>query len=272
MKKPLLLLITACIILNAHSQENKKSNYLSFTVGAATPFGGIRGKSLFDGRSGFAKVGEHVSFAWSKPMSKKLGFTITLNGQRNPVDVRVIGLQAFNFLILNPGYGSQIPGPPPPYTGTVYFPNAINSKKASWLTASLQAGGYGEFPLGALSKLKLTARLTAGALYGRYPKLAATSYTDSSIASFSQNGSSAIGLAYTIGSGLKYEFDNGMSFLVNVNYLAATKMRFKKMVAVISEVKYSGTANASTSMSQITSDINPSIKMLSVSVGIGFQL
>lgn len=270
--KTLILLCTIFIFFNAYSQENSKSNYVSFTIGVATPYGSFRVKSLFDGRSGFAKTGQQVSIGWAKLLSKKLGFTITLNGQRNPVDLNAIGLQAFNVLFLYPNYGSQLPAPPPTSNVPLYFNGTINAKKASWLSAALQAGGYGEFPLSVGSNMKVIARVTAGALYARNPKLEAMGYTDSTISSLSQNKSSAIGFTYAVGSGFKYEFDNGMSFLINLNYLAATKLNFKKMVTVISEVKYPGTPNASTSMAQITNDINFSVKILSLSVGIGLQL
>lgn len=88
MKKPLLTAVVFCVSLIAHSQEQHKSNYISFSAGLAMPVGSFAASNLSSQSAGFAKAGEHIALAWSKLTSKNFGFTISLAGQSNPINLK----------------------------------------------------------------------------------------------------------------------------------------------------------------------------------------
>lgn len=265
MKQPILFFLLLCFISNVYSQKDSTSNYISLSLGGNYPVGSYAATDLQKSSSGFAKAEQYFLLNWSKLESEKIGYTISLCGQRNPVDDKAMA-EEFSHVMINTGaFGASTPGVPVTEAGS-YYPN-WSFKQSSWLLASLQGGLYGEFPLSSLKNVKLIARLTAGAMYAKLPEQTGQSITDTSNVIIYQSKGSAIGFAYTLGTGIKYKVNKGTVFLLNINYMASSKLTFKDVSTVV-------TLNKGSSINQLkyTSDASQAFKSVSLSLGIGFKL
>ncbi len=269
MKHSLFFLLLGSLFSTAWCQKSNKPNYISFSAGIGFPVASYAATDLRSSSSGFAKPGEYISFAWSKLASEKIGYTVSLSGQRNPVNAKAMG-EGFSKVLINTGtLGTSIPGVPVTGAGS-YYPN-FNFKKSSWLLASLQGGLYGEFPLSASKNIVAIARLTAGAMYAQLPEQTGQSITDTSNAIIYQSKNSAFGFAYTLGTGIKYGLNKKTFVLLNFNYWASSELTFKDEKVVITLQK-SGVAGGSINQMQYTNDASQAFKSISASLGIGIQL
>lgn len=271
MKKPLLLILTLCMLLNTYAQQKNRQNYLSFSAGLALPVEGFAANSLTNPSAGFARLGEHISLAWSTlASSQKIGFTASISGQLNPINLNSM-LGQLKIANQMGGFSSTFPPAiPPPSTGISY--NNWNFKSKSWLTATIQAGGYGEIPLGTNKNLKGFAKVTIGALYAKLPALQADASDDTSIVSISQSGASSIGFAYSLGTGIKYKLNQKLSFEGALSYLGTPALTYKNVSAKITQVKNPGAINASYSQSVSTGNVKQGFNLVNISVGLGLQL
>ncbi len=269
MKKPLLIAIAYCISCTAYSQEIQ-SNYLSFSAGLAMPLGGFAANNLSNQSAGFAKAGEHVSFGWTKMTSKNIGFTISLAGQLNPINLKSM-LGQLKIGNQSGGFGSSLPPViTEPTSGTSYSNWNFNGK--SWLTSTLQAGVYSEVPLGSNKNLTGFGRLTIGALYAKLPSLKANASNDTSVVAISQSSASAVGFAYSLGAGVKYALNRKLSVVGTLSYTGTPAFTFKNVNANISQVKYPGSMIPIYSQSVSTGNVKQAFNIANISVGLGLQL
>lgn len=234
------------------------------------PVGSFAANNLSNQSAGFAKAGEHISLAWSKLTSKNFGFTISLAGQSNPINLKsMLGqLKVGNQF---GGFGSTIPPVvTPPASGTSY--NNWSFENKSWLTATFQGGVYSETPFSENKKLTGFGKLTVGALYAKLPALKADASNDTSMVTISQSGTSSFGFSYTLGAGLKYMLNQKLSFVGTLSYLGTPALTFKNVTANITQVKNPGAINASYSQSVSTGNTKQAFNMLNISVGLGLEL
>lgn len=265
MRKYLFTLLLFLTFSTAFSQKDNKRGYISFSGGINFPVGGYAATDLRNMSSGFAKPAEYFSINWAKLISEKIGYTISLCGQRNPVNAKAMG-EDFSEVMINTGvFGASTPGIPVPESGS-YYPN-WNFTKSSWLLASFQGGLYGEFPLSSSRNIALMVRFTSGAMYAKLPEQTGQSITDTSNVVIYQSKESAIGFAYTLGTGIKYKLEKKAVVLLNINYLATSKLTFNDVSTVVTVVK-------GTSFNQLkyTSDASQTFKSVSASLGIGIEL
>lgn len=269
MKKPLLISIVYCISITAHSQE-MKSNYVSFSAGLAMPVGSFASNNLSNQSAGFAKAGEHISLAWSKLTSTNFGFTVSLAGQLNPINLKSM-LGQLKIGNQSGGFGGTIPPViTQPTGGTIY--NNWNFKSKSWLTASLQGGVYSETPFSANKKIKGLGKVTVGALYAKLPALNADASNDTSMVTISQSSASSLGFSYTLGAGIKYMLNQKLSFVGTLSYLGTPALTFKNVSANITQVKNPGSMIPSYSQSVSTGNTKQAFNILNISVGLGLEL
>lgn len=267
MKKTVFFFLFISLFANAYCQKKNKSNYISFSAGMNFPVAGYGATDLQNSASGFAKPAEYISFAWSKLVSDKIGYTIMLSGQRNPIDTKAMADEFSHTPVSGGIFTTTTPGNVP-NNGTTY-PN-WNFKKTSWLLASLQAGLYGEFPFPS-SNISVITRLTAGAMYAKLPEQNGQSMTDTSFVNIYQSKGSAFGFAYSLGTGLKYKIDSKMCVLLNINYWASADLTFNDVKTVITQQK-SDVLGGSIQQAQYTGSASQAFQSTSVSLGIGIQL
>jgi hypothetical protein len=270
MKQSLFIVLLFSFISTALCQKSDKPNYISFSAGMNFPVASYAATDLRSSSSGFAKPGEYVSFSWAKLASEKIGYTVSLSGQRNPVDTKAMA-EEFSKVLINTGiFGTGTPGVPVTEAGS-YYPD-WNFKKNSWLLASLQGGLYGEFPLSSSkNNIVVTAKLTAGAMYAKLPELTGQSITDTSNVIIYQSKNTSVGFAYTLGTGIKYRLDKKTFVLLNLNYWASGDLTFKNEKVVVT-VQKSGAAGSSINQLQYTDNATQAFKSISASLGIGIQL
>ena len=72
------------LVLSSFSQKNNDRMQLSVTTGLSLPIGNFGNDDMTDEKAGVAKLGQAGSISYTQLIGKKIGFAVTLQGQRNP--------------------------------------------------------------------------------------------------------------------------------------------------------------------------------------------
>jgi opacity protein-like surface antigen len=266
-----LFFAIAYFSIAAFSQHEKPTKYLSFTAGPSIAVGNFGKKEITNPFIGFAGTGQFASISYGVLLDKKFGVCIELQGHRHPLATGKLETAYANTdlgqaVIVWPGPPAPPPTPPPP----AYYPN-WNFKKSSWLSASVQAGGYGFFPL--RSKLSLHAKALIGPAYAKCPKIEGSSITDTTTAHIIQNDGSAWAFAFTLGTGLQYDISSTLFISAQLSFFGTNNFRFRQMkTTTITTKRNPGSPDYQVSQSTRIFDRSQHITSLLPGIGVGLRI
>lgn len=266
--------LSTIILLNfcwGFAQTGKNTDYLDLTVGPSFPLGNFARKDITNSSSGFAKAGEVLKISYTHLVKKGFGFSITLHGQRNPLNTEALetSFAQVNF------YEDVFAGPTANQNPTQYSYRRYDDwkfEKKSWLFGSFLLGGYGQISPRQSKRLLVTAKAMLGILYVHAPEISGKSISDTAMAQIKQNSSSALGFAYSIVGGLKLKFTDRFYFLTQAEYLGTNKILFKAVESTFTSAHYSNGFPTSASMQLTTANGKQQIASINLSVGIGVGL
>ena len=272
MKKRISCLAIALLVfIFSYSQTSPNKGYASFSIGPSFPVSDFGNDDILNNSSGLAKGGQLVNFSYSRLLGKRLGITASLHGQRNPLNTGSMEKQ-FSQTGISQGlwFISDPNQPLPPISYTIY-PN-WEFEKGSWLMGSLLLGGYGEFPLGN-DKIALTAKALAGLAYVSAPAIKGSSITDTATAHIEQTKSSAWGPVYSVGSGLKFDINEKLSLLTQLEYITTANLSFDDVKATLTTTRGTqGTPEFSVAQSVATGQARQTISSINLQFGIALKL
>jgi hypothetical protein len=273
------ILFSQQILLNAYPQNLNDKGYVSLSIGPSIPVGNYARTNLSNDQAVFAALGGSAILSYSRLIGKKIGLAAELLGQINPLNVKALekdfGQQKFALpsVILSNGPPQNLP-----HQVYVSYQNWGFDKK-SWFSGSALVGGYGEFALSKAGNISVTTKVLLGAAYLSAPKLSGESHTDTSWIKVGQTAASAFGFAYSLSSGLKYDFNKKISLIAIIEYFGTSNVTFKN----VTESLYSaygepnqftlggGIANVSAQTSN-TANTSQKVSILNISLGIGLRL
>jgi hypothetical protein len=265
----LLLFLFTSEIFSQKSQA--KNSYLTLSAGPSFPIGDFASKDLLSDKSGFAAVGQSLNISYTKISLNKIGFSIELRGQRNPVDVKAME-ESLNKSVFATGFWASNGGMPPPQIPGTTFSN-WNVKKNSWYAGSAMGGICAEVPLGSSKKTTFNAKLLVGGVFVKSPGIEANSNTDTTTAHLEQNSEYAFGFISTVGAGFHFNINKKLFFLAEANYTGTNKLSFDNIESKFRSTKgESGTPDYSVSVAQTTADGRQVLTVVNVNVGIGLRL
>lgn len=253
----------------ANCQLVKGSKYLSLTLGPSISTGKFGETEISSNNIGFAGTGQFASLSYGFLLDRKFGICIELHGQRNPLATgKLESAYARTNLAIGVIVWPGPPSPPPPPPPPTYYPN-WKFEKSSWLSASLQVGSYGQFPL--QSKFSVNARALIGAAFAKCPQLEGSSITDTATAHIFQNDGSAWAFAYTLGTGVQYDISRTLYVTAQLSFFGTNKFRFKQIKTTTTTTK--GTPGSPYQVAQSTRvyDRSQHITSLNTGIGIGFR-
>jgi opacity protein-like surface antigen len=264
------LFFLACMA-HAYSQNSQDKGYFSISAGPSFPIGNYGSKSINSSSAGFARVGESINISYSRLLGKRIGLSATVYGQRNPINTGALEAGFSQKKIYNGIWTGPTTEPPAEFPYTVY-PNWKFEKK-SWLSSSLLAGGYGQFPLDKTNHISLTTKAMIGVIYAHSPKLSGNSTTDTSSAHIEQTDKSALGFTWLVSAGVLYNLNKNIFLLANLDYTGSNEIKFKNVKETITTMKgVPGSLNFSAEQSSVTGTSKQSISTLNFHAGVGFKL
>ena len=220
----------------AFSQTIKDRGLISLSVGSAFAVGKFSSKDLYDNSSGFAKIGQSVSFSYSRLLSKNWGISGDIHGQRNPLNTNAIESDFSHAKIYQEfSFGSDPNNPPPQTTYTIYPSWKFDRK--TWLYGALLLGGNGQFALDRSNRVNLITKVMFGAVFAKSPELRGSSVTDTATAYILQSKSSAFGFIYSFGGGLNYYLNKAIFLSSALTYIGTTQITFKDVKASLTTTK-----------------------------------
>jgi hypothetical protein len=256
MKKHILLAVAVCsaFILKAgdkdllsHGGGGDSKLTIGLSVGAALPMSAYGAKATDTASStqndsthvqnGFASTGFHFDVTASYMFADHIGGQVMIGGNMNSFDVAT-------------------------------YKTVNNIKSPETFTANnYYIGQYLVGPVLSFGdKLKLNIRVLVGLVTSNATVITETNgQSGGAEASFTRTGNPGSGFGYNFGAGIKYNFNDKMGLLVNVDYLGST-------------LSYTGYGQSSTFFGTTSSTTNTTLKqtmalgMVNASVGIAFNL
>lgn len=270
MRNVLSVLIGLLFVVSSFSQKSNK--YFSIVTGASFPIRDFGNDDITDEKAGVAKLGQAGSISYTQLTGKKLGFAITIQGQRSPIDTRSAE-KKFSELNFNQGILSvgTDPNQPPPPSPPVKYPN-WKFQKRSWLSGALLLGGYGEFTSLGSGDFSFLTKAMLGPVYAEAPQIRGSSTTDTATAVYEQTGSSAFGLAYLVSGGIKLHVNKRLYFLTSLEYMGTNKMTFDDIEATLTTTKGTPGGGFTISQSKVTGSGKQTISTINLVVGIAIGL
>ncbi len=270
MRNVVSLMIGLLFALSSFSQKNNK--YFSVVTGASLPIGNFGNDDITDDKAGVAKLGQAGSISYAQLTGKKLGFAITIQGQRSPIDTKAAE-KKFSELNFNRGILSvgTDPNQPPPPSPPVKYPN-WKFEKRSWLSGALLLGGYGEFTAVGSSGFSFITKAMLGPVYAESPAIKGSSITDTATAVYEQTSSSSFGLAYLLSGGIKLHLNKRLYFLTSLEYMGTNNMTFDDIEATLTTTKGTPGGGFTISQSKVTGSGKQTISTINLVAGIAFRL
>lgn len=276
MRKRLVILCFLLFGLSrfGEAQLMKDNGQLSFSVGPSFPVGQFASKDILSDKAGIASTGGAVSFSYTRLFKGRIGMSVSLTGQINPLDKHSMERSFDQLKMSSPmvvwGTGTGEPTMPPP-NGTTY-PN-WKFKNSSWKMVAFLAGGYGEFKTNS-SKIAIISKARIGLVYASSPKIDGSSVTDSTNVHVTQSGKSAFGFGYSLDGGVKIKLSNKIYFHTTLEYFGTNNITFKNVVASVTGVKMSSGQQPNYTTWQSTRIVNgkQTISTLNFLIGVGLQL
>lgn len=222
--KPQTIFLAIFVLISQYSycQNETHKNHLSLSIGPSIPIGNFSSTNPLNNLSGFAKLGETINLSVIHRLNKNFGLIAMLYGQRNSLNTISLAHQFAETGI----YFGSIGGRPN------YYPNWVIDKK-SWYVESILLGVGDEFLIGSNSRLSFIVKALIGIANVQLPKLNASSETDTSFATITQNGGSTFGLSYLASVGIKFKLNKKFRLVFNTDYFGASKVNFKNVTEQI---------------------------------------
>jgi hypothetical protein len=205
----------------SYSQTEKGENILSLSIGPVLPIGSFSSTNPSSQYLGNAKVGETINFSIEHTLSKNSGLIAMLYGQRNGLNTNSLGRQFDETGFW--GYNGYAPR---------YYPNWVVDKK-SWSLESLLLGVTKDFPFKTNPKFSFSAKALVGVANVQFPKIYATSKSDTSFAEISLNNASTFGLSYLASVGVKYKLSKKLCLMFSTDYFGTSKIDFGGVAGTI---------------------------------------
>jgi len=280
MKKIVIIAIVFLLFFkSSFSQASSDKGYFSVTLGPAFPIGDFAGKNV-KSTAGFpritasaARIGKFLQFSYSRLLGKRFGFSASMRGQINPLNVKALQTSFSKTIVFGGVLTAPTPMPPltPLFSYTTY-PNWKFEKK-SWLFSSLLVGGYGEFPAKKSGKTVFTVKPMIGAVYVTSPELRGRRGTDTASAYMIQTSSKAWGFTYSLAGGIKYNIYSRLSLLASVEYIGTSRIKFKDVIMTVTATKGTpGLQDYMVQQSVYTGTAQQKISSLNLNIGIGLSL
>lgn len=169
------------------------------------------------------------------------------------------------------------------YFGTgfpIYVPSPLQTtkyehwkfEKGSWWSGNIMAGvQLSTEP--SKKDISFYARILFGAAYLSMPEFKGQSQTDTTIASFTQNGSDGFGFAYGFGAGINYSLNKKTYLLTNLGWNGTANIKLKEITSTFVTVKNPGNpANTVVTSQSTMGDGKQTLQALNITFGIGLKL
>ena len=268
------LTIFLLLALNCFGQNNNEM--IVFSAGPSFPLGSFGSRNIGNSPSpfarpitGFAKPGESAAISYYSKRKGQFGFTMAVQADRNPLNTKKLE-KAFSQAKFYQGIGVGPSLPPPPPTSYKTYPNWKFDKHA-WLTASLLAGGYGEFATHH-SSLSFITNAMMGFILASSPKLNGNSITDTVTARYEQSSKKGIGFTWLLGGGIKYSASKKVWIYGQLEYTGSSTIKFKKIRTTVTTTHSSSGVVDGISQSVTTADGKQAINAIHFRIGIGMRL
>lgn len=272
MRKVLSLTIGLLFVFSSFSQKNSNKKSLSVLTGASLPLGNFGNDDITDDKAGVAKLGQAGSISYTQLTAKKIGFAVTIQGQRNPFNSKSAE-KKFSELNFAQGFlfGTPDPNQPPPSLPVVKYTD-WKFEKRSWLSGALLLGGYGEFAATGSKGVSLITKAMLGPVYVESPAIKGSSIKDTATAVYEQTSSSSFGLAYLLSGGIRVSINKRLYFLTSLEYLGTNKMTFDDIEATLTTTKGTPGPGFTISQSKTTGSAKQTISTINLVVGIAIKL
>ena len=266
-----LVLFSICFAIsqNSYSQTQNDKNLILLSIGTSLPVGSFSSTDPSNKFSGYAKVGETINLSVVHKINRNIGLVAMLYGQRNGLNTNLLARQFDETGIYFGNLGS----------GPNYYPNWMIDKK-SWYLESFLLGITDEFIIKPNGKFSFNVKALIGVADVQLPKLNASGKTDTSFATITQNGASAIGLSYLVSIGLNYKWTKRLCLIFSTDYFGASQINFKNVtesitatnggLAVPGIYSFSNSRLPPQQISSTSTNKQP-IGSLNVSLGIGIK-
>lgn len=202
-------------------------------------------------------------------MSKSLGLSISIQGQRNPLDTRGLETSLSQGKFYDGVVFGSTPNPDPTQIPYSKYGN-WKVDKNSWLLGNLLAGGYGQVSPRKSKNLLFTAKAMIGIAYVQAPELNAQSTSDTAVVQFKQSDGSAFGFAYSVAGGFKLKFTERIYLLTQVEFFGTNNLLFKDIETSFTSARYSN--GSPTSWSKQTAQGNGKQKIGTVNLNFGIGI
>ena len=267
-----IFLFSICLALlqNSYSQPNKDKNLITLSIGPSLPVGSFASTDPSNNLAGYAKVGEALNISIVHKLNKNIGLVAMLYGQRNGLSTNLLARQFGETGIYFENNGS----------GPNYYHNWVIDKK-SWYLESFLLGITDEFFIKRDSKFSFAVKALIGVANVQLPKLNASSKTDTSFATITQNSASAIGLSYLASVGLNYKLTKRLCLIFSLDYFGVVQVNFKNVTETITATNgglvvagiyaFSNSAKFPQLIASTSSNKQP-IGSLNANFGIGIKL
>jgi hypothetical protein len=267
------------LIIHGFSQDKRDKSLLSLTFGPSLPLGDYHSTDINNSKAGFAGFGGNVNISYAHLLHKNFGIAASLLGQLHPLNTKAMeksfdGQKFYtDFVLGTTGPGQALPPPNPNY---ITYSNWKFNKK-SYMSGAALVGLYGDFPL--TPAVSIVAKAMAGAADVSSPELKGQAYNDTSLIMVDQKKVSAIGFAYALDAGVKYNLTKRISLLASVEYFTTANIKFKNVTStsfigiypVIPNTYLPGNYSVLIANSN-TVNAYQKLSSLNINIGIGLRL
>lgn len=271
-KKVFCTTVFSTLLMFAYAQGLKGKSYLELSIGPSIPVGDYGQKDLMKSEAGLAKLGEYVSISFTKFTSKNFGFTGSLLGQKNPLNVKALesGLSNATFYQQQVYFWDGTSGIIIPPATESYYKNWEFSK-SSWYLASALLGAYYNYSVKAIKNVNVFANANIGAAYAWSPKISGVSNSDTASARIEQSNSSGAAFAYSLDLGLNYAIAQKTQLTLKLGYFGTSNITFPSVTASFYSARNIG-GLPTFQQTTLSGDAKERITALNIGVGIRVRL
>jgi len=271
--------------VNLFSQSKNNKSTISVSEGISIPVFQFASHDIHKSNAGFAGTGELSKITYTNYLWKKFGITGMIARQSNSINTAVLAenyshINFFKGVYSGSGGISQVPvvtGRHNFYNSSLFNSNLSDTvfskwgfKKSSWQSFSLLAGVTAEFA-SKNSKVSYDVKALTGISFVISPLPEGKGTTDTSLIQLAQKRSSAMGIAYLLGAGIKYRIDKHLYLLADIELSGTNRINFKKVTTYDTGQTTSSSGLINQWESKVERTIKQSVSSLNISAGIGFR-
>ena len=274
LKQNIFTAIFSLIVFPAFCQFSNPDISIEISVGPSLPVGNFTANSnLSEKPFASAVVGENIHISIEHKMTRHIGLTAMLYGQRNPLNTKALSREYDNEPFYIEPISSTGGSLPPVLPAPVYFSN-WNIQNRSWYLESLLFGLADEFSLDKKGKFSLKIKAMIGGAHGSLPSLAAASSNDTARNYISKNGESDFGVSFFGSGSINYQITHRIALTFSIEYLQTTTFNFSSVTE--SDAVNIGVPNSLngsiTFGSKASAAVKQSINGLNLNAGISLSL